>query len=180
MKYFNVTLIEKGKKRQELVKAEHRVSAISIAKNKFPKTIVIKAVETSAPLEETIAELFSGLKKSMKSTIPLNDKISTIRQIAVMTDAGIPINDTLAEVAENVDNKQLKAIYSQLNNDINAGSSLSDSMSQFTEEFGHVALAMTDLGERTGNLAESYTKLADILESIRDNKAKFKKAIGAH
>jgi len=50
-------------------------------------------------------------------------------------------------------------------------------MEPYTEEFGHVALAMTDLGERTGNLSESYHKLADILESIRDNTAKFKKAI---
>lgn len=50
-------------------------------------------------------------------------------------------------------------------------------MKPYTEEFGHVALAMTNLGERTGNISESYHKLADILESIRDNTNKFKKAI---
>jgi general secretion pathway protein F len=50
-------------------------------------------------------------------------------------------------------------------------------MEPYTEEFGHVALAMTNLGERTGNISESYHKLADILENLRDNQAKFKKAI---
>ena len=94
-----------------------------------------------------------------------------------MTDAGIAINDTLAEVSDNTDNKQLKEIYAKINSDINAGNSMSDSMEPYTTEFGHVALAMTDLGERTGNISESYHKLADILESIRDNTAKFKKAI---
>ncbi len=177
MKYFNVTVMEKGKRRQEIVKSEHKMSAIKIAKQKFPRTMVVKATETSAPLEDTISNLFSGLQKSMKKKIPIADKISTIRQIAVMTDAGIPINDTLEDVADNTENKQLKEIYAKMNSDILAGNSMSDAMEPYTEQFGHVALAMTDLGERTGNISESYHKLADILESIRDNTAKFKKAI---
>ena len=177
MKYFSVTVMEKGKKRQELVKAAHKMSAVQIAKQKFPHTMITKAIETSAPLEDTIAQLFAGLKKTSKSKIPIHDKISTIRQIAVMTDAGIAINDTLAEVSDNTDNKQLKEIYAKVNADINAGNSMSDAMEPYTEEFGHVALAMTNLGERTGNISESYHKLADIMENIRDNTAKFKKAI---
>ena len=177
MKYFNVTIMEKGKKRQEIVKAENKMAAVNVAKHKFPRTMVMKAIETSAPLEDSISELLSGLQKSFKSKIPIHDKISTIRQIAVMTDAGIAINDTLAEVSDNTENKQLKTIYAKINSDINAGNSLSDAMEPYTEEFGHVALAMTNLGERTGNISESYHKLADIMESIRDNTAKFKKAI---
>jgi len=177
MKYFNITVMDKGKKRLEFMQAENRMSAVKMAKEKFPTTLIIRAVETSAPFEDTIAEILKGLKKSFKSKVPLNDKISTIRQIAVMTDAGIPINDTLVDVADNTDNKQLKEIYSKMNSDINAGNSMSDAMLPYTEEFGHVALAMTNLGERTGNISESYHKLADILENIRDNTSKFKKAI---
>jgi len=177
MKYFSVTVIEKGKKRQETVQADNRMSAVKVAKQKFPRVMVIRAIETSAPLEDSLSELFSGLKKSFKSKIPIQDKISTIRQIAVMTDAGIAINDTLLEVSSNTENKQLKAIYAKINSDINAGNSMSDAMEPYTEEFGHVALAMTNLGERTGNISESYHKLANIMESIRDNTAKFKKAV---
>ncbi len=169
--------MEKGKKRQEMVKAANKMAAIQSIKQKFPSVVVVKAEQTAAPLEDTIQEFFSGLTKSMKKKIPLNDKISTIRQIAVMTDAGIAINDTLKDVGENTSNTALKDIYISMNNDINAGSTMSDSMAKFKDEFGHVALAMTELGERTGNLSESYHKLADILENIRDNTAKFKKAI---
>ncbi|PHS33334.1 MAG: type II secretion system protein F [Sulfurovum sp.] len=177
MKYFNVTVMDKGKKRFELIKADNKMIAVRIAKDKFPTTMIMKAVETAAPLEDTIAELLKGLKQSFKGKIPLNDKISTIRQIAVMTDAGIAINDTLMDVSDNTDNKQLKEIYYKINSDINAGNSMSDAMMPYTEEFGHVALAMTNLGERTGNISEAYHKLADILENIRDNTSKFKKAI---
>jgi general secretion pathway protein F len=177
MKYFTITLMEKGKKRQEIVEAEHKMSAVNIAKQKFPNTLVLKSIETSVPLEYRMSKVFAELKKSFKKKIPVQDKISTIRQIAVMTDAGIPINDTLYEVSENTTNPQLKQIYAKINSDINAGNTMSDAMKPYTEEFGHVALAMTNLGERTGNLSESYHKLADILETIRDNNAKFKKAI---
>ena len=87
MKYFNVTVMDKGKKRLEVIKAENRMLAVKLAKDKFPTTMVTKAVETAAPLEDTFADLMKGIQKSFKSKIPLNDKISTIRQIAVMTDA---------------------------------------------------------------------------------------------
>ncbi len=177
MKYFNVTVMEKGKKRLELLKANNKMAAVNLAKQKFPRVMVMKAVETAAPLEDSISAFFAGFKKSIKTKIPINDKISTIRQIAVMTDAGIPINDTLLEVSENTENKQLKEIYATINTDINAGNSISDAIEPYKEEFGHVAIAMTNLGERTGNISESYHKLADILENIRDNTAKFKKAI---
>ncbi len=177
MKYFNVTVMDKGKKRQELTKADSKILAIKLIKKKFPTNMVMKAVETSAPVEDSIAGFFSNFTKTMKSKIPINDKISTIRQIAVMTDAGISITDTLEDVADNTENKALKEIYSKMNADINAGNSMAVAMEPYTDEFGHVALAMTNLGERTGNLSESYHKLADILENIRNNTAKFKKAI---
>ena len=177
MKYFNVTVMEKGKKRQETLKAESKMEAVALGKKKFPASLVMKAVETSAPLEDTFASFLEGIQKSAKSKIPIQDKISTIRQIAVMTDAGISITDTLAEVSDNTSNQTLKVIYANINADINAGKSMSESMEPYTKEFGHVALAMTNLGERTGKISEAYHKLADIMESIRDNTAKFKKAI---
>ena len=175
MKYFNVTVMEKGVKRQEIIEAEVKMGAVQIAKQKFPTAMVTRAVETSAPLEDSMAKFFKSLKRPAK--IPMQDKISTIRQIAVMTDAGIPINDSLAEVSENTENKHLAEIYAKVNSDINAGKSMSDAMEPYAREFGHVAIAMTNLGERTGNLSEAYHTLADIMESVRDNASKFKKAI---
>jgi len=177
MKYFNVTVMEKGKKRLELTQAESRMDAVKIVKSKFPNSLVTKAVETAAPLEDSFEDLIKGFKKYFKAKIPINDKVSSIRQIAVMTDAGISITDTLKDVGENTTNPGLKEIYSKMNSDINAGNTMVDAMRPYTDEFGHIALAMTDLGERTGNVSEAYHKLADILETIRDNNKKFKKAI---
>jgi len=177
MKYFNVTILSKGKKRIELVKAKSKIQAIKIAKQNNPNKGVQKAVEVSAPSSAKIDEMVKSIKKSFEPKIQLNHKISAIRQIAVMTDAGISIHDAITEVAINAENPKLKQIYQNIGNDINAGKSIADSIEPYAEEFGHVAIAMTKLGEQTGNISGSYTKLASILENIRDNIKKFKKAI---
>jgi len=177
MKYFSVTLLVHGRKRQEIIKANNSIAAIKSAKNKFPRTIIIKSIEVSAPLSKKISDEYHNILKSLKTNISINDRISTIRQIAVMTDAGISITDTLFEVSDNTHNKQLKKIYTSINNDINAGNSLFDAIKPYGNEFGHVAVAMTNLGDRTGNISDAYHKLANILENIRDNNIKFKKAI---
>jgi len=177
MKYFNVTVLAKGKKRIESIQAENKMSAIRAAKKKFSGQIVQKAIEGKAPAGVQLNEMISGFKKSFEPKINLNSKISAIRQISVMTDAGISIHDAINEVAVNTENPKLKDIYINIGNDINAGKSIADSIEPYAEEFGHVAIAMTKLGEQTGNISGSYSKLADILEDLRDNIKKFKKAI---
>jgi len=177
MKYFQVSILSKGKKRIETIKANNKIQAIKIAKQKNPNQRVQRAVETSAPTGAQLDELVKNLKKSFEPKIQLNNKISAIRQIAVMTDAGISIHDAITEVAINTEHPRLKSIYQTMGNDINSGKSIADSIEPYKEEFGHVAIAMTNLGEQTGNISGSYHKLADILESIRDNIKKFKKAI---
>jgi len=177
MQYFKISLLTKGKKRVETIEAKNRMSAVSSAKNKFKGSVVLNAEETSTPMSVVVANITKDLSKSSKSKIKIEDKISTIRQIAVMSDAGIAINEILSEISHSTENKQLKEIYKTIGNDIDSGQSLSDSIFKYKDEFGHVAIAMTQLGEKTGNISGAYHKLADILENIKDNSKKFKKAI---
>jgi len=177
MKYFNVVVMNKGNRRTELVKAHTKMDSVKIARKNNIGGVVIKSDEVSAPVEEQISEFLKSFSKRGKKKIKLNDKIASIRQISVMTDAGISIIDTLDDITKNTRNKDLKEIYKNISSDINAGQSLSEGIVKYKEQFGHVTLAMTELGERTGNISGSYLKLSEILENMRENKAKFKKAI---
>ncbi len=177
MGYFKISLIHKGKREAQILEAENKIDAKEKIKHKYNSAIITKIEATAAPLDVLAKDFFADLQKQFKKSININDKIATIRQIAVMTDAGLPIHDTLADVAVNTQNKQLSDIYYNISSDIDAGKSLSDSMERYRDEFGHITLAMAKLGERTGSIAASFTKLSSILENIRDNNAKFKKAI---
>jgi type II secretory pathway component PulF len=175
--YYKVTILEKGNRSEKVVEAPNKRAAVAKVKKENPKAVVVNTVETNAPLEDMFKKLGKDLSRFSGNNIREADKIATIRQIAVMTDAGIPIHDTLEDVANNTENMRLKEIYHNISNDINAGKSMSQAIFPYSKEFGHIVMAMTQLGEKTGNFPEAYHKLANILENIRDNKAKFKKAM---
>ncbi len=177
MKYFEVTSLFKGKKESRVIKAPNKHDAIAMAKIKIPG-IILNVKPTSAPLEDQFSEFKEKFFKSIiKNKINPKALIAAIRQLAVMTNAGISIHDSIKEVMEASVDKTLKEIFYSINEDLNSGLSLTQSMMPYRTELGDVTLAMVELGESTGNMSESLEKLAEILEEMEENRQKFKKAM---
>lgn len=177
MKYFIATVLIKGKKEALGFYAENRKEATNYAKIKFTG-IVIKVVEGQEPFELQFKRVKNDLLKNFKKKkIKPDALIAAIRQLAVMTNAGISIHDSIKEIAQATDNEALEIVFSKLADDINSGHSLSASMKNFRFELGNLTIAMVELGEKTGNLDEALYTLADMLEEIRANVVKFKKAM---
>jgi general secretion pathway protein F len=177
MKYFIATVLTKGKKEEIGFYASDKSEATSVAKLKY-SGIIIKVIEGKEPFENQLKRFKTDLLKNFsKKKIKPDALISSIRQLAVMTNAGISIHDSLSEIASATDDQALKTVFSKLADDINAGHSMSASMENFRFELGNLTIAMVQLGEKTGNLDESLYALADMLEEIRANIVKFKKAM---
>jgi len=175
--YYKVEYIYRGKRGYINVQANNKIEASSLAKREKADIIVVKVSEASASIEDFFKDIKKKLSKLQSKKIKIDDKISFIRQIAVMTDAGIPINDVLDDIVKNSKNESVTQMLSQVSADINAGKSMSQALEPFKERLGHIVMAMTALGEKTGSFPEAYHKLADILEKMRDNHNKFMKAI---
>jgi general secretion pathway protein F len=177
MKYFVATILTKGKKTDQGFYAENKKEAHYLAKIKFTG-MVLKITESAPPLEDQLRRfketLFSNIRKRK---LKQDSLIAAIRQLAVMTNAGISIHDSLKEIADATEDKVLQTVLGTIAEDINAGHSLSQSAHKFSYELGNLSLAMIELGEKTGNMAEALHKLADMLEEIRRNIIKFKKAM---
>lgn len=177
MKHFTATVLARGKKTEHKFYAEGKKEAHYLAKVRFPG-ILVKIEETSPPLEEQFAQFKANVfKNAKKKKLRPDAQIGAVRQLAVMTNAGISVHDSLAEIAEATQDKTLKEILSNCGEDINAGSSLYKAMDNFRSQLGGLTLAMVDLGEKTGNMAEALHNLANMLEEIRKNMVKFKKAM---
>lgn len=177
MKYFEVNYLSKGQKLKTIIKSPNKHDAVSIAKIKIPG-VIVNVKETSAPLEDQFAEFktkFFGALTRKKIKMP--SLIAAVRQLSVMTNAGISIHDSVKEVANATVDKTLKEIFDSINDDLNSGLSLTQAMMAYRSEVGDVTIAMVELGESTGNMAESLEKLAEILEEIEENRQKFKKAL---
>jgi len=177
MKYFSVTVLNRGKREAFGLHAEDRKEAHFLAKVKYPG-IILKVVESSPPLDQQFKAFKENITKNFKKKkIKQDALIAGIRQMAVMTNAGISIHDTLKEIADSTEDERLKTVFGKIAEDINSGLSMSQSVENFRYEMGNLTLAMVQLGEKTGNMAEALYDLATMLEEIRSNFIKFKKAM---
>lgn len=177
MKYFEVEIRSAGKKIIKVVPAETKNEAINSVKLST-KGMVTKTREVPPPLSaqlKTLQEKFSFLSGSSK--VNMQNLVIAIRQIAVMTNAGIAFNDILREIASSSTDKKIKLIFMQATDDINAGLSFSQSLRRYEADLGNLTIAMIELGEKTGNLAGSLHALADIQEEILENRKKIKAAL---
>jgi general secretion pathway protein F len=177
MKYYIATILTKGKRETLPVYAENKKDAQDYVKLKS-SGILIKVVESTEPLDAQFMRFKNELLQNVKKKkIKPDALIASIRQLAVMTNAGISIHDSLHEIATATEDEALKTVFSKLADDINSGHSLSSSMENFRFELGNLTIALVQLGEKTGNLDEALYSLADMLEEIRANIIKFKKAM---
>ncbi|MBS6287636.1 MAG: type II secretion system F family protein, partial [Campylobacter concisus] len=175
MKYFEVEYIQNGKRHKMSLRANNK-SEIKDKANVTGMIVKIKETQTSSinnfeNLQNVIAKAFTSPK------VKIPNLVATIRQLSVMTNAGISIHDSIKEVANSTEDKRLKFIFQTIDEELNQGSSLTNSIENFKEELGDVTLAMIRLGESTGNMADALAKLASILQEVWDNQQKFKKAI---
>ncbi|MDU5325067.1 type II secretion system F family protein [Campylobacter ureolyticus] len=179
MKNFEVEYVKDGKRQKMFVKADNKASAQNIAKRQRSGTILKVGETKNAPanvgLNDLVANVTRLLGAGGKIKIPL--MVASVRQLAVMTTAGISIHDSIKEVANSTEDQRLKEIFTSMSDDLNSGLSLTEASNKFKHELGDVFIAMVSLGESTGNMAEALTKLSEMMQELWDNRQKFKKAM---
>ncbi|CZE51517.1 type II secretion system F family protein [Campylobacter geochelonis] len=179
MKNFEVEYIKNGKRQKMFLRANDRVAAQNIAKKKNSGVIVKVGETQTLSLGEQLGDFKDRVSRllGLSSKIKIPSLVASVRQLSVMTNAGISIHDSIKEVTNSSEDKRLKEIFSVMNDDLNSGLSLTESVSKFRNDFGDIVVAMINLGESTGNMAEALSKLAMMLQEVWDNQQKFKKAM---
>lgn len=179
MKNFKVETVKNGKKQVISLRANDKKSAQNLARQKTGATIT-KVAETQ---EVAVEMQFGAVAERVGSIFGFGNRVTipnlvaSVRQLAVMTNAGISIHDSIKEVANSTEEKRLKMIFESLNDDLNAGASLTEATEKFRADLGDLPIAMISLGESTGNMAEALQKLAMMLQEVWENQQKFKKAM---
>ena len=176
MKFFRIRY-RIGKKRDVIVlEAQNRIEAIK----KFLDIgigVMVDIQEVSEPISMKFQKLKSRLTNPIKNRpVNMEHYIALLEQLSVMLDAGLPLNYALGEIVKNEKDPMLKALFTQVYEDIESGKSLYDAAKRYKKQLGTLSLSMFRLGEETGALAEEIGHLAKILQEILDNRRKFKKA----
>lgn len=86
------------------------------------------------------------------------------RELSIMLLAGQDIDRALRFLAETSDNRRARVIVEALRNQVRAGRSLGDSLTEHPRAFSRLYVSLVRAGEASGQLGATLARLADMLE----------------
>lgn len=130
--------------------------------------------EGLVPIEISSADrgqaVFGGLLNRVKS----KDKVLFSRQLSTLLNAGLPLVQSLRTVGQQTTSKPLKIVISQIINDVEAGSSLSQALAKHPNVFNRLFVSLVAAGETSGTLDKALERLAmqqekdaDLISKVR-------------
>jgi len=111
------------------------------------------------------------------SEVKARDIVIFTRQFATMIDAGLPIMQCLQILAAQTDSKAFRRILGQVKDDVEAGTTLADSIRKHPKVFSDLFTSLVQAGEIGGILDTILVRLANYLEKAAKLKSKIKGAM---
>ncbi|WP_246627812.1 type II secretion system F family protein [Paenibacillus oenotherae] len=99
------------------------------------------------------------------------------RQLATMYSAGVNLVEAIEIVARQSSSKPLKAVLSEIIQEMKSGSSFSAAAAQHPKVFNTVFVHMIEAGEASGNLDEMLQRVSTMFEKEHTTKEKVKSAM---
>ncbi len=160
----------------------------ALDKNKKPKEGLIESASrdfAAETLQEkgfniiSIQQIAEARKFGLSffSRISAKDLVIFSRQFAVMVSANVALVQTLRILIEQTANLKFKVIISQIANDVDGGSKLSDALAKHPKIFTNFFTSVVRSGETSGKLDEVLNYLADEMEKDYDLMAKIRGAM---
>ena len=112
-----------------------------------------------------------------RNKIVLDDLAVFCRQLATMVDAGIPLVSGLDILAEQMEKESFKEVISNVRDNVETGSSLSEALAKHANIFSELFVNMTRAGESSGMLDDILDRLASYLEKTASLQRKVKAAL---
>ena len=131
-------------------------------------------------IEEQTSNLFSpdSLTNFLARLQPitLQDLIIFTRQLATLVAAGLPFITSFDALTQQTEHKRFKKIIIQVQNEVEAGRSLSDALAKHPTVFNDLYVNMVKAGEAGGVLDEMLDRLASLAEHEAEIRARIKAA----
>lgn len=102
------------------------------------------------------------------SRIKTKDKVLFSRQLSTLINAGLPLVQSLRQVAEQTTNKAFKVVINKVIADVEAGTAFSAALEKHPKVFNRVYVSLVAAGEASGTLDTGLERLADQQEKDAD------------
>lgn len=139
-------------------------------------TLVEKGFAVISLKKRSEIELVSKLLMEI-NRVKLKDLVIFFRQFSVMVSANVTIVDSLRILIDQTENTKLKVIISEISDEVDSGSRLSDALSKRPKVFSEFYVNVIRSGETSGKLDQVLDYLADEAESDYNMMSKIKGAM---
>jgi type IV pilus assembly protein PilC len=109
--------------------------------------------------------------------VKLKDMVVFSRQFSAMIGSGVAMLRTLTIISEQCENQKLKVVLTDVRNQVEGGSNLSDAMAKHPQIFDRLFIAMVKAGETGGILDAVMKRVAEFLEARQKLTDKVKAAM---
>ncbi len=158
-------------------KGERKIGDVEAAS----RDLAIRAIQSRGLIVSSITE--DKDKKSFSeisffgSSIKMKDIVIMSRQISTLFEAQVSALKAFNLLATNTENIALVKILNSISEDIQSGSSISDSLSKHPDVFSKFYVNMVKSGEESGKLNQTFNYLADYLDRQYQLTSKTKNAL---
>ncbi len=160
-----------GKEVKDIIEANN----LQGARNKLKaKGLYVRVIKEDVEKKER--ELFPFLAKFLYR-IPRKEVGLFVRQLGTLLGAGIPLDRSLNNISEQIENRNFKKVIMDIRAGITEGQSLSQAMARYPEVFPDQYSSLISVGEKTGEYENTLIRLADLEEASNDLKARVQVAM---
>jgi len=150
------------------VEASSEAEAVEMLKERELAVIFVK------PEKGEQSKISSGI---VFGRVKPKDVVIFSRQFAVLISASVPVVQSLKIVVDQTESLKLKIAVSQVADEIDAGTRLSEALGKHPKIFSNFYISVIRSGETSGKLDEVLTYLADEMEKDYDMTSKIKGAM---
>ena len=127
--------------------------------------------------QKVAEENADGWLSKFQNKVTSKQRIAFTRQFATLIGAGLPLSQSLRMVADQTDDKPMKAVIEDVLAQVEGGKTLHDAFARHPEVFNRVYLSLIAAGEASGTLDVSLKRLADQQEKDANMIARIRSAL---
>lgn len=117
------------------------------------------------------------LKKLKRLSVSTSNLLISIKSLAALLKASIPLSETIKTISEQSSDPNLNRIFKYIAEEIDKGSTLAEGMRLFPKIFPETVASVVEAGERGGSLENNLMFIADTIKKEWELKKKLKGAV---
>ena len=170
-----IALDAKGKEHKGVIEGDASRQVRQILRDKGLMTLEITESHQKAQSKRSSGA--AAAPRLFQRSISTTELALLTRQLATLIQAALPLDETLAAVANQTEKQRIKSMLFAIRSRVLEGHSLAVGLADYPKVFPELYRATVDAGEQSGHLDTVLERLADYTESRQEIQGKVRQAL---